>query len=424
MLDVLSSLVDRSLVSVDTGEPVRYRLLETMRVFALEQLDAAGETATWRTRHARAVSKLFAAVDESRWGDQGTASATDVTEQLRPEIDNARAALDWSMRKADWPTAITLAGAGASLYVQLGLSRELIPILRALHPHLEEAPASAQVNLLWRLGTLGVQGGMSQEELLRIKEEAVAKARVAGFRRRLQTTLAALGFTYARQGAIEAAEKVGHELLALERPGDPAYVRGLRLTVDMMIHEHRDNIEQVVASLGQQRAILHGATDESLPLMTCESNLVAYLNVLGRFEEAAVLGTRLLARPDLPRTFVYATCWTAYSLAAMGRHDEALALLRARRSELAATPIGVYSAETLAMLCLARGRLDDAVRIDTAVDSHLARPRGKLHPLTRAFRSRLQTALVGAKVPSTDVERWRREGRALSNAGAVDLALR
>jgi predicted ATPase/DNA-binding winged helix-turn-helix (wHTH) protein len=424
MLDALSALVDRSLVSVDPGEPVRYRLLETMRVYALEQLDSAGETTALRTRHARALANLFAAVDESRWGDQGTASASDLTEQLRPEIDNARAALDWSMQTADWPTAITLAGAGASLYVQLGLSRELLPILRALRPHLDEAPASAQVNLLWRLGTLGVQAGMSQEELLQIKEEAVAKARAAGFRRRLQTTLAALGFTYARQGAIATAEQVGRELLALERTGDPAYVRGLRLTVEMMIHEHRDDIEQVVASLGQQRAILLGAADEAIPLMTCESNLVAYLNTLGRFDEAAALGTSLIARPDLPRTLIYATCWTAYALAALGRLDEALALMRDRRSEIAATPIGVYSAETLAMLCLARGRLDDAVRIDTAVDRHLARPRAKQHPLTRAFRARLQTALIDAHVALPDLERWRREGESLSDAGAVDLALR
>jgi len=84
-----------SVVSVDAGESLRYRLLETMRVFALEQLDAAGETAAWRTRHARAVSDLFAHIDESRFGDHGTASAGEVTERLRPEMDNARAALHW-----------------------------------------------------------------------------------------------------------------------------------------------------------------------------------------------------------------------------------------------------------------------------------------------------------------------------------------
>ena len=424
VLDVLGSLVDRSLVSVDAGEPVRYRLLETMRVFALERLATAGETAAWRTRHAQKVGDLFATVDESRWGDDGKASAREFMERLRPEIENARTALDWSVRTADWRTAVTLAGAAAPVYIQLGLGRELLPILRRLLPHVEEASASAQVNLLWRLGTFGIQDGMSQEELLSIKEQAVSKARAAGFRRRLQTVLAALGFTHARHGDIAAAEAVGAELRALEQPNDPAYVRGLRLTVEMMIHEHRDEVDQVVASLGQQRAVLLGAPDEAIPLMTCEANLVAYLSALGRFEEAAVLGTSLLARPDLPRTFVYATCWTAYALAALGRLEEALALMRARQSEIAATPIGVYSAETLAMLCLTRGRLGDAVRIDAAVDRHLRSPRSNLHPLTRAFRARLQAAVTDSDVAAADLERWRCEGESLSDEGAVDLALR
>ncbi len=200
VLDALGTLVDRSLVSVDAGEPVRYRLLETMRVFALEQLATAGETAALRARHARAVANLFATVDESRWGDNGKASASEVAQRLQPEIDNARAALDWAVEAADWALAITLAGAAAPLYVQLGLIGELLPRLNAMRAHSILHHASAQVNLLWRLGTFGIQGGMSHEELQRVKQEAVARARAAGFRRRLQTVLAAFGFTLARRG--------------------------------------------------------------------------------------------------------------------------------------------------------------------------------------------------------------------------------
>ncbi|HWL75253.1 MAG TPA: AAA family ATPase, partial [Burkholderiaceae bacterium] len=100
VLDALGTLVDRSLVSVDAGEPVRYRLLETMRVFALEQLATAGETAALRARHARVLADLFATIDESRFGDNGKASASEVAQRLQPEIDNARAALDWAVGAA------------------------------------------------------------------------------------------------------------------------------------------------------------------------------------------------------------------------------------------------------------------------------------------------------------------------------------
>ncbi|WP_162247112.1 winged helix-turn-helix domain-containing protein [Rhizobacter sp. Root404] len=423
VLEAVSALVDKSLISVELGEPVRYRLLETIRLFALEQLDAAGESSSRRTRHSHAVSDLFASVDESRWGDHATATASEVTQRLRPEIDNARAALEWSMHIGDAPTAISLAGAAASLYVQLGLTSELVPILQTLRARLEEAPASAQVNVLWRLGTLGVQAGMRQDELLFIKMEAVAKARAAGFRRRLQVTLAALGFTRARQGELNAAQAIHAELLGLERPNDPAYLRGLRLTVEMMIHEHRNNIEQAVVCLRKQREVLRSAPDEVLPLMTCESNLVMYLDILGRFEEAAELGATIVARPDLPRTFIFAICWTAYALAALGRLDQALLMMRSRRREIAASPIGVYSAESLAMLCLAGGRLHDAVAIDAAARLQENLARKMPHPLTQAFRARLDNEIARADVGPADLARWRSVGESLSDEAAVELAL-
>ena len=42
VLDRLSALVDKSLVVADTGEPPRYRLLESARIFALEHLAEGG----------------------------------------------------------------------------------------------------------------------------------------------------------------------------------------------------------------------------------------------------------------------------------------------------------------------------------------------------------------------------------------------
>lgn len=423
VLEAVGGLVDKSLVTVDADEPVRYRLLETMRVFALEQLEAAGEAAAWRARHARVVADHFAAVDESRFGDDGRATANEVTLLLEPEIDNARAALDWAMEHGDWPLAITLAGAAAALYTQLGLIRELLPTLRRLLPHVDSAPPVAQINLLWRLGTAGLLDGMGHDQLQAIKEEAVRRARAAGLRRRLQTALAAHGFTLARRGDIDGALEVIAEMKAIERPTDPVYARALRLSVDLMVHEHRQDLEQVVAVLGLQRAMLLGAPEESLPLMTTESNLALYLNCLGRHDEAAALGKALLARPDLPPTFLHVACHTAYALAASGRLDEALEVMRSRRRVLAAMPIGLYSGESLAMMCLAGGRLDDAVRIDAAIERHLRATDNRVHPQTRAFRRRLADAVAHAAVDPADLARWRAEGESLSDEAAVALAL-
>src|SRR5207245_364898 len=52
ILDLLTSLVDKSLVvAEEQGPAVRYRLLQTMRQYALECLTEAGEVEAVRDRH-------------------------------------------------------------------------------------------------------------------------------------------------------------------------------------------------------------------------------------------------------------------------------------------------------------------------------------------------------------------------------------
>ena len=54
MLPLLLGLVSKSLVvASDEGEQTRYTMLETIRQFAWEQIEAAGETELVQTLHAR-----------------------------------------------------------------------------------------------------------------------------------------------------------------------------------------------------------------------------------------------------------------------------------------------------------------------------------------------------------------------------------
>ena len=423
VLEALGGLVEKSFVTVDPGEPPRYRLLETMRVFALERLAEADETARCRSLHSRALADLFAEVDESRWGDDGKLSASEFTRLLRPEVDNARAALSWAVESGDWPAAVTLAGAAGLIFMQLGLIRELLPTLHSLRAHLDEAPASAQVNVLWRLGTNALLQGLSLEELHRIKHEAVARARAGGFRRRLQMTLSSLGYTLAVRGDVDATAPILEELRRLERSDDPALVRVPPMVIETVIHDQRNDLAQAFATLERQRAVLRTDPDETIPLIQCESNLALFLNAMGRHEEAAEIGLSVLARPDLPRTFLHAPTTCAYALAALGRVGEARNILNAYRSELDSGPIGVYSGETLAMLCLAEGRVADAVRINAALEEYVSRTGNKVNAVTADMRGRLERALAEAAAQPADLDRWRREGQALTDVAAVRLAL-
>lgn len=56
VFDLLASLVARSLVvAEERGLETRYRLLETIRQYGEQRLDAGGGTERWRARHAAAI---------------------------------------------------------------------------------------------------------------------------------------------------------------------------------------------------------------------------------------------------------------------------------------------------------------------------------------------------------------------------------
>jgi predicted ATPase/DNA-binding NarL/FixJ family response regulator len=91
ILDVLSSLVDKSLVNVEhAGASVRYRLLETMRQAAAEQLAASGEAEALADRH-RDLLLAMAEHAASRMVEPDGRAWLDV---LDPEAANLAAALD------------------------------------------------------------------------------------------------------------------------------------------------------------------------------------------------------------------------------------------------------------------------------------------------------------------------------------------
>jgi non-specific serine/threonine protein kinase len=109
MLDLLSSLVGKSLVVAETTSRVqaRYRLLETIRDYALEKLEAAGEAVPLRDRHL----DLFLARAE-----EAAPKLFDQYQQLwlnwlEGEHDNLRAALAWALHSGRSEAGLRIANA-------------------------------------------------------------------------------------------------------------------------------------------------------------------------------------------------------------------------------------------------------------------------------------------------------------------------
>ena len=111
VLDVLSSLVDKSLVT-RTGSG-RYRLLETIRVYAAEKLEAEGCTAAARDAHAA----HFLAMAEEGEPLLYTSAQVDWFARFLADHDNLVTALRWAVESRDAPTAQRLiAGLGWYLW--------------------------------------------------------------------------------------------------------------------------------------------------------------------------------------------------------------------------------------------------------------------------------------------------------------------
>jgi len=83
VLDHLAALVDKSLVVVDIGDLPRYRMLETTRVYAMEQLVVVGEKDLIAFRHADSFAVLFEAACAERWTARST---TDSFARLKPDL--------------------------------------------------------------------------------------------------------------------------------------------------------------------------------------------------------------------------------------------------------------------------------------------------------------------------------------------------
>jgi predicted ATPase/DNA-binding CsgD family transcriptional regulator len=105
VLDVLSSLVDKSLVLVaEQDGQTRYHLLETVRQYGREKLLESGATEAIRGRHAG----FFLALAEKAEPKLKSAQSRMWLERLETEHDNLRAALVWLLGQGELDKAARL----------------------------------------------------------------------------------------------------------------------------------------------------------------------------------------------------------------------------------------------------------------------------------------------------------------------------
>ena len=122
LLDLLGSLVEKSLVTLDErDELTRYRMLETIRDYAREKLNESGDAEATARRHcehyfgvAKAIRDGLRGADQATWVSRG-----------EQEIDNLRAAIALPLAGGIDPTlAVKFAGALAEFWIRRGYMTE------------------------------------------------------------------------------------------------------------------------------------------------------------------------------------------------------------------------------------------------------------------------------------------------------------
>ncbi|HEY1653411.1 MAG TPA: LuxR C-terminal-related transcriptional regulator [Acidimicrobiales bacterium] len=259
VLDILASLLDKSLVEVASLDRLaRYRLLETLRQYALELVQKSGELSELRERHL----DFFLALAERSATELDLPRNLEWLELLEPEEANFDAAIAYAAER-DPERALRLCVALTSWW-ELGgrFAAGQHHLARALESA-DQAPAALRARALWSGGHLARFRG-DAEAVGRYLPEALELAEAIGDEVTMGRALVTLGHVrmhpdpqgsrMALTQAMELGRKTGDDwtlLLALNTLGrtyivtDDELAEGSRLFEQALDTEERTGLDAV-----------------------------------------------------------------------------------------------------------------------------------------------------------------------------------
>ncbi len=252
VFELLAALVARSLVVAEEhGPQTRYRLLETIRQYAEERLEAAGQAQQWRARHAGYYAGLLTRVrdhvhdpqDEVFWATR-----------LTTEQDNLLAAWSWAIGTSNLDTAFSILAGFAPVEV-----RSTYPLLLPGEAALELPgaaghpgyPLALAVSAVFASNRVDVTGA---EELCR--RAANANARWATPDWRVEATVRATRSNIAfANGAFADAARLSEQGADLARAGGDLADASVELTYATSYHLLIDDAPAAVPLARQALAL-------------------------------------------------------------------------------------------------------------------------------------------------------------------------
>jgi len=112
VLDVMSRLVDKSLVTAPVSGETRFTQLQTLWQYGTNRLDDSDEAETVRARHASYYRRFAENANERLRG----AAGPEWSERLNQELGNLKTALDWYLAAGNLDAALSLASGMAWMW--------------------------------------------------------------------------------------------------------------------------------------------------------------------------------------------------------------------------------------------------------------------------------------------------------------------
>jgi non-specific serine/threonine protein kinase len=362
-LDGLAALADANLLrhELDHGDEPRYRMLETIREYGLEQLEAHGEAVGTRRRHAAWCLDLAERASPTPW----LPMAIDAVDRLAADHDNLRAALDWFVAVGDTQGWLRVTGAMADFWWARGHFREARGWLAHALALGEDEEPGAKARAVAKLGYLACEQ-IDHPAAIAAGERSLRLAGALGDVASEAIALNALGGVAVDRGDYARATALYERAHALWRAhGEPTW-GGTGMLTNLGLVAHLQGDQDRAAALYEEglRRARAGGVEREIPILL--GNLSEVVLAKEGYPRAAALKREALALKWKQRDeFLVAGCLehTAGCAVAIGEPHRAVRLLGAAAvlREATGAPIAPFNlAGYEAAVAGARARLDGA----------------------------------------------------------------
>jgi predicted ATPase/DNA-binding CsgD family transcriptional regulator len=358
ILDGLSSLVEHSLVQTEERVPaVRYRLLETVRRYALERLEEAGELEPLRDRHRDAYLALAERVEPELLSPR----EPDCLDLLDAEAANLQAAIDWAA-ESDPEKALRLCVALTLWWRARGLFSQSESAYRRALEAAEPTLSALRARALW--GRAFLLGYAASEASTTVAEQALAEADQAGDESTMGRALIVIALRQMWTDPIGARPMLERSQELTRRSGDDY---GFLHATQTLAHAYmfQDDYEKTRALLDEVLPVYERVQFGESRAFRWEALAIVhyYTGEYDRCQDLAGRGLAAARAIGEPNSEALCTAWLALVDAETGHAARGLERLGPARERAMALGAGVgmpWTEATIAQAQAALGRMDEA----------------------------------------------------------------